>query len=71
MVDVSHPDVRDAAASALAAALELVAARPAFNSGYYCAIYQKAHRALEKYVEAGRKARLQQRLLLRHLPESA
>ena len=46
VVDVSHPDVRDAAASALAAALELVAARPAFNSGYYCAIYQKAHRAL-------------------------
>ena len=38
VVDVSHPDVRDAAASALAAALELVAARPAFNSGYYCAI---------------------------------
>ena len=35
VVYVSHPDVRDAAASALAAALELVAARPAFNSGYY------------------------------------
>ena len=31
-----------------------MAARPAFNSAF--AIYQKAHRALEKYVEAGRKA---------------
>lgn len=58
VVDVSHPDVRDAAASALAAALELVAARTATSySGYYCAIYQKAHRALEKYVDAGKKAR--------------
>ena len=47
--------VSDAAASH-GRGLEFVAARPAFNSGYYCAIYQKAHRALEKYVEAGRKA---------------
>ena len=57
VVDVSHPDVRDAAAHPRwPRPWELVAARPAFNSGYYCAIYQKAHRALEKYVEAGRKA---------------
>ncbi|EGB02332.1 hypothetical protein AURANDRAFT_68981, partial [Aureococcus anophagefferens] len=47
LMDARSPDVREAAAAALGAALEIVARRPtAQHSHFYCAIYAKAHAAL-------------------------
>ncbi|KAJ8613416.1 hypothetical protein CTAYLR_002280 [Chrysophaeum taylorii] len=51
LVDGRSTDIRDAAASALGAALEIVSQRPtARHSHYYCSIYSHAHAALAPYI---------------------
>ncbi|KAH8096049.1 phosphatidylinositol kinase [Aureococcus anophagefferens] len=52
LMDARSPDVREAAAAALGAALEIVPRRPtAQHSHFYCAIYAKAHAALAPHVD--------------------